>query len=55
MNTLENLTSYRDKWGLQGYTIIFLILAKKIDWGGSNEHQQTMLGTKIRKISSIII
>ena len=64
MNTLENPTLYREKWGLQEYTLFFLFWLKHIDCryslglphdGGSNEHPQSMFGAKIKKIPSIII
>ena len=51
MNTLGNPTLYKKRVYRGIVYIIFLILSHR---GGSNEHPQSTLGAKIRKISQII-
>ena len=64
MNALEKPTKYTERWGLQGYTLFFLLFLKTIDWryslepfqwragggggGGSNEDRQSIFGAKLR-------
>ena len=62
--TLCTTPFLEEKWGLQGYTLIFLCWLKIVDCeyllelpqiGGSHQHPQSVFWAKIMKASSIII
>ena len=55
VSTLLNPSLYREKSGLQGYTL-FLFFSTNIDHsGGSNIHLQSMFRPEIRKILQIFV
>ena len=58
MNTLENPTLYREKWGLPRSALFFLFWLRNVDCGyslepphrgGSNKYPQSMFGAKSKE------